>query len=80
MELNNLAKLVNTTNLSQGQEPGRGEKGGKEEGEGGLFQSETKDWLYIEKRQTWPIRKWWFLERYRGKPGVRMRCLILIGH
>ena len=37
----------------------------------------TKDYLWIERRQIWNLRKWQFT---KGKPHVRMRCLILIGH
>ena len=39
----------------------------------------SKDCLWIERRQMWPIGKWQFI-KVKGDPCVRMRCLILIGH
>jgi hypothetical protein len=36
--------------------------------------------LHLERRkQTRHIGKWW-LKKYKGKPHIRMRCLILTGH
>jgi hypothetical protein len=54
-------------------------KGKRERGQNCLSWSETKDSLWIERRQMWTIGKWRFIKA-KGKDSVRMRCLILIGH
>lgn len=54
------------------------EKGKKRERGQGELSWGTKNCLWIQRRQMWPIHKWWFI-KLRGKTRVRMRSLILIG-
>lgn len=49
------------------------EKGTRERGEGCLSRTETKDSLWIKRRQVRHTGKWWFI-KLPGKPCVRMRC------
>ena len=46
------------------------------EGQGYLSPSGTKECLWIERRQPRTIGKWRFI-KVKGKPCVRMKCLIL---
>ena len=47
----------------------------REKGKGAVGQRRTKDCLCIERRQTQPIGKGWFI-KVKGKAWVRLRCLI----
>ena len=58
---------------------GRG-RGQREQGRGqGYLSQGTKDCLWIEKRQKWPIGKWQFI-KVQEETRVRMRCLIFFVH
>ena len=61
---------------------GNGREREENKGEGDVclsWRGVTKDCLWIERRQMWLKGKWQFI-KVKGKPCVRMRCLILIGH
>lgn len=46
----------------------KAEGGGNKEKGQGCLSCGTKDCLCIEKRQTCPISKWWFIKAKNGKP------------
>ena len=56
-------------------------KGTREREEEYLSWSGTKDCLWIERRQMWPIGKWQFIKGKENRPPhVRTRRLVFIEH
>lgn len=46
---------------------------------GQVYLSQDDKGLLLGREKTRPIGKWRFI-KVKGKPRVRMRCLVLIGH